>query len=182
MKVAVIAIGIVIIGALFVLQDFGSQTISEPVQKQPASQPTSSQLVQQNQPTSAPTPTSLPPTQKQEIQPQNQCDSSYPGVCIPPYPPDLDCGEIGYSNFRVVPPDPHGFDGDKDGIGCEVGSPSEPVSSTQKSNCDSSYPDVCIPQYPPDLDCGEISFKNFKVLAPDPHGFDGDGDGIGCEG
>jgi len=31
----------------------------------------------------------------------------------------LDCGEIGYSNFKVVQPDPHGFDGDNDGIGCE---------------------------------------------------------------
>jgi len=31
----------------------------------------------------------------------------------------LDCGEIGYSNFRVVGSDPHGFDRDKDGIGCE---------------------------------------------------------------
>ena len=174
MKLAILVIGIVIIGALFVIQDFGSQTISDPVQKQPASQPSQSQTVQQNQPTSS-------PTQKQEIQAQNQCDSSYPGVCIPPYPPDLDCGEIAYSNFRVIQPDPHGFDGDKAGISCDVGAPSEPVSSTQESNCDSSYPDVCIAQYPPDLDCGEISHKNFKVLAPDPHGFDGDNDGIGCE-
>ena len=47
--------------------------------------------------------------------------------------------------------------------------------------CDPSYPDVCIPVYPPDLDCGEIQFANFKVLSPDPHGFDGDKDGIGCE-
>jgi len=47
------------------------------------------------------------------------CDPSYPDVCIAPYPPDLDCGEIGYSNFRVVGSDPHGFDRDKDGIGCE---------------------------------------------------------------
>lgn len=47
------------------------------------------------------------------------CDSSYPNVCIPPYPPDLDCGEIGYSNFRVIGSDPHGFDRDNDGIGCE---------------------------------------------------------------
>ena len=47
------------------------------------------------------------------------CDSSYPDVCIAPYPPDLDCGEIGYANFRVVGDDPHGFDRDNDGIGCE---------------------------------------------------------------
>jgi hypothetical protein len=34
----------------------------------------------------------------------------------------------------------------------------------------------------PDLDCGDIPFRNFKVLPPDPHRFDGrDNDGIGCE-
>jgi len=48
------------------------------------------------------------------------CDPSYPTVCIPPPPPDLDCNEIPYRNFRVLPPDPHRFDGDKDGIGCEA--------------------------------------------------------------
>ena len=93
----------------------------------------------------------------------------------------MDCGEIQYNNFRV-PPDPHGFDRDRDGTGCEVGSQSsEPVQPTQENNCDSSYPDVCIPVYPPDLDCGEIGYSNFKVLQPDPHGFDRDRDGIGCE-
>lgn len=51
----------------------------------------------------------------------------------------------------------------------------------QAQNCDPSYPDVCIPKYPPDLDCGEISFRRFRVVGNDPHGFDGDGDGIGCE-
>ncbi|MGK7908473.1 MAG: thermonuclease family protein [Synechococcus sp.] len=47
------------------------------------------------------------------------CDPSYPDVCIPPSPPDLDCGEISHRRFRVLPPDPHRFDGDRDGIGCE---------------------------------------------------------------
>ncbi len=47
------------------------------------------------------------------------CDPSYPEFCIDPYPPDLDCGEIRYVNFKVLQPDPHGFDPDKDGIGCE---------------------------------------------------------------
>ncbi len=37
---------------------------------------------------------------------------------VPANPPDLDCGEIQYRNFKVLPPDPHRFDGDKDGIGC----------------------------------------------------------------
>lgn len=47
------------------------------------------------------------------------CDPSYPDVCIPPPPPDLDCGEVRHSGFRVVGVDPHGFDGDRDGRGCE---------------------------------------------------------------
>jgi micrococcal nuclease len=49
------------------------------------------------------------------------CDPSYPGVCIPPYPPDLDCGEVEHRRFEVRQPDAHGFDRDKDGIGCESG-------------------------------------------------------------
>jgi len=109
-----------------------------------------------------------------------QCDESYPDVCIP-YPPDLDCDEISYSNFRVIGNDPHGFDRDNDGIGCEVGSPqsSNPVETTQ--DCDESYPDVCIAPYPPDLNCGDIGYSNFRVIGNDPHGFDRDNDGIGCE-
>jgi hypothetical protein len=48
-------------------------------------------------------------------------------------------------------------------------------------NCDPSYPDVCISPKPPDLNCPDISFRNFKVVGSDPHGFDGDNDGIGCD-
>jgi micrococcal nuclease len=51
------------------------------------------------------------------------CAASYPGVCIAPPPPDLDCKDVPYRRFAVrwdVPdPDPHRFDGDHDGIGCE---------------------------------------------------------------
>jgi micrococcal nuclease len=50
-----------------------------------------------------------------------------------------------------------------------------------RENCDPSYPDVCIPRPPPDLDCGDIADKDFTVLPPDPHGFDLEGDGTGCE-
>ena len=42
--------------------------------------------------------------------PADNCDSSYPSVCIPPAPPDLDCGDVDAENFTVLPPDPHGFD------------------------------------------------------------------------
>ncbi len=51
--------------------------------------------------------------------PASACDPSYPTVCIPSPPPDLDCGDISFRRFTVVPPDPHGFDGDSDGVGCE---------------------------------------------------------------
>ena len=54
-------------------------------------------------------------------------------------------------------------------------------SPTPKVTCDPSYPDVCIFPWPPDLDCEEIEFRNFKVIQPDKHGFDRDNDGIGCE-
>lgn len=49
------------------------------------------------------------------------CDPNYPDVCIPPAPPDLDCGQISARRFTVLPPDPHNFDGDFDRIGCESG-------------------------------------------------------------
>lgn len=47
--------------------------------------------------------------------------------------------------------------------------------------CDPSYPTVCIPSPPPDLDCADVNASGFKVVGADPHGFDGDNDGIGCE-
>jgi hypothetical protein len=49
------------------------------------------------------------------------------------------------------------------------------------SRCSPAYPTVCIPPPPPDLDCGNVRFRNFRVLAPDPHRFDGDHDGVGCK-
>ena len=63
------------------------------------------------------------------------------------------------------------------------------VSQTQNSSnvnspegCDSSYPDICINISSAKLSCFDIPYKNFKVLLPDRHEFDSDGDGIGCEG
>ena len=52
----------------------------------------------------------------------------------------------------------------------------------QIGGCDPSYPDVCIPKFPPDLDCKDISERRFRVVGDDPHGFDLNKDGIGCEG
>lgn len=62
---------------------------------------------------------------------------------------------------------------------------SQSSSSESKSNstegCDSSYPEICITTYSAKLICADIPFRNFTVLLPDPHGFDTDGDGLGCE-
>lgn len=58
-------------------------------------------------------------------QPAQSCDPAYPKdllgnkICIPSPPPDLNCKDISYRQFVVLPPDPHNFDSDKDGIGCE---------------------------------------------------------------
>jgi micrococcal nuclease len=63
-----------------------------------------------------------PPTPTPSPTPQSgNCHPSYPTVCIPPPPPDLDCGQIPYRRFQVIGSDPHRFDGDNDGIGCESG-------------------------------------------------------------
>lgn len=56
-------------------------------------------------------------------------------------------------------------------------SPTQPI----KSSCNPAYPDVCIIY---DQTCKELKaqgISNFKVLPPDPFGFDKDNDGIGCE-
>ena len=76
----------------------------------------------------------------------------------------------------------------KFGCGTNQKNPAKSNESTKSnedlesnSNCDPSYPDFCIPSPPPDLDCKDIPQKRFTVLQPDPHRFDGDKDGIGCE-
>src|SRR5687767_469769 len=40
-------------------------------------------------------------TTPRPIVPRSGCDPSYPGVCIPPYPPDLDCGDVSHKRFKV---------------------------------------------------------------------------------
>ena len=68
---------------------------------------------------SSPVPAAAP--QPLLAQPAGTCDPSYPSVCIPPGPPDLDCGQISHRRFAVRAPDPHRFDADDDGVGCESG-------------------------------------------------------------
>jgi micrococcal nuclease len=63
--------------------------------------------------------------------------------------------------------------------------PIAPLVPQPPSNCEPSYPDFCIALGSADLDCPEIQWRRFTVRwdvpNPDPHRFDGDADGIGCE-
>ncbi|MGG6297764.1 thermonuclease family protein [Leptolyngbya sp. AN02str] len=72
-------------------------------------------------PRPASSPTAPRPTASVTPSPRatRNCEPSYPTVCIPPAPPDLDCGDIPHRRFTVRQPDPHRFDGNRDGIGCE---------------------------------------------------------------
>jgi hypothetical protein len=47
------------------------------------------------------------------------CDTSYPDICINITSAKLSCFDIPYKNFKVILPDRHEFDSDRDGIGCE---------------------------------------------------------------
>ena len=52
------------------------------------------------------------------------------------------------------------------------------------TNCDPSYPTVCIPPPPPVLHCADLPWRDFPVLHTvpnaDPQHLDGDNDGFGC--
>src|SRR5262245_18337803 len=78
---------------------------------------------------------------------QSSCDPAYPDFCIPPEDEvgDLNCSDINATNFTVLDPDPHGFDTDLDGVGCESSTPQGSSSSEgiAAENCDPSYPDAC---------------------------------------
>ena len=50
---------------------------------------------------------------------QEICDPAYPDICVPPFPPDIDCSDVEFTKFRVYQPDPHGLDPDMNGVGCE---------------------------------------------------------------
>lgn len=72
----------------------------------------------------APPPAASPPPTTATRQPAavtgSECHPAYPDDCIPPPPPDLDCSDVA-RKVRVDHRfgDPHGFDRDNDGWGCE---------------------------------------------------------------
>lgn len=88
------------------------------------------------------------------------------------YPPDVACSEALLSAQQIAR---------SSETGLWKPSPSIVRLPDRTGNCDPSYPDVCIAPPPPDLDCRGIPYRRFRVLPPDPHRFDGDHDGIGCE-
>lgn len=71
--------------------------------------------------------------------------------------------------FRIVT-----FDND-------VERPEQAIAAGDPDRCDPAYPSVCIPVSAIDLDCADVEPEYFPVESRDPHGFDGDDDGIGCE-
>jgi len=60
------------------------------------------------------------------------CDPSYPTLCLPPSPPDLNCGaDVGFArHFTTLSPDPHKLDRDKDGYGCDLNPEQQPAATT----------------------------------------------------
>jgi len=58
-------------------------------------------------------------TSESDVGSNDGCDPSYPDICITTYSEKLSCADIPFRNFKVLPPDSHGFDSDSDGVGCE---------------------------------------------------------------
>lgn len=58
------------------------------------------------------------PDPEPEVDPASSCDPNYSGTCVPQVSYDLNCDDIAGS-VTVVGSDPHGFDADGDGSGCE---------------------------------------------------------------
>lgn len=52
-----------------------------------------------------------------EPEPASDCASGY-DPCVPPYPPDVDCPDVA-GPISVTGDDPHGLDGDNNGVGCQ---------------------------------------------------------------
>ena len=60
-------------------------------------------------------------------------------------------------------------------------SPGPATPTPPPGGCDPNYAGACIPNVAYDLDCGEITARNFQVVGSDRHNFDVDRDGIACE-
>lgn len=54
------------------------------------------------------------------------------------------------------------------------------ASAMPSTRCDPGYRGACVPSFPPDVDCHDLSGA-VTVVGRDPHRLDGDGDGSACE-
>jgi micrococcal nuclease len=106
------------------------------------------------------------------------------------YPPDVKYVEHYLAAQAEARREGRGIWGDSAGAATPAPTPPGTMPTTVAGSptpigflgsCDAAYPTVCIPPPPPDLDCADVPHRRFAVLAPDPHRFDGDHDGIGCE-
>jgi hypothetical protein len=100
-------------------------------------------------------------------------------LAVDPRERDALAADIGDCPTTTMAYLPAGSAGEGAGATAPPGSAGPTASGGE---CDPAYPTVCIAPPPPDLDCADVPFRDFQVLPPDPHRFDGDGDGIGCEG
>ena len=90
-----------------------------PLTEVPEAPPTNSGASSTRGTDPAPAPIPAPDPAPAQPAPAAGCDPSYPDVCVPAYPPDVNCRDVPYTMIRTLPPDPHGLDGDSDGWGCE---------------------------------------------------------------
>ena len=113
------------------------------------------------------------------------------GCCVPRSP------RLGVAEVTTYPPDvkyvdalylPAQREARESGIGLWGAPPATPAPvapAAPGGNCELSYPDFCLPIGTSDLDCGDVQWRRFTVLwdvaNPDPHRFDREGDGLGCE-
>lgn len=82
------------------------------------------------------------------------------------------------------PPEAAGEAGGREGEdspGDEGGGAASEEQGRGEAACHPSYPDVCLPPPPPDLDCADVDERAFRVVGEDPHRLDGNGDGVACE-
>jgi micrococcal nuclease len=63
-------------------------------------------------------PSVAPPSSPRPFVDGSRCPPGY-GPCVPPYPPDVDCADVD-GPITVTGDDPHGLDGDYDGIACDT--------------------------------------------------------------
>lgn len=85
---------------------------------------------------------------------QVACDPHYPGQCLPPPPPDLNCPDVPYRDFPVLhpnnEPDPHGLDSDRNGTGCEgtAGKPAFVATTTSSTTAPTTTMTTLAPTTP----------------------------------